>query len=501
MSNLKSYLADYSDSDDDSSSDTETSSSVFSDYTTSIAGLKETIIKTEVNKNGKTVTTYDYTVSKKDTDTVIRGKYQVHSNSYGDYDFDLKVDGKYPFRQLMFDNITAMTSEKAWKLAYNEYLADIKENYSYKDLSGDEWFMFELNRVYEILRDNYIVEKYEDIYNKTTGDVSGVSASAILKAYSQKVRTDYTNYVVDGNLSSFESSVLSDISSVDYIVEKSDNAEVGDYFYLAPIKITVDGLSDLTTSFENGEMSYDQYLIEKEKLFDKNKAYVTVRNATTGEAESTISVNKLYELITNDLSKTTLEENESDDAETKAADLKAYEEKQAAAYRKYFYLYNDDDTYKNADYNAVFGVSATGEALMSDDYSGDAISEAVVKLYNNGNAKIGDISDIVESDDGYYIFFYAGKVENIFNVTKYFDASTESERVETEDEINVYNNINIKTLASTKINIFSSKTLLDVMYDELVSDNFSVFQNMNMNSLRSNTKSIEIHTDNIKDLY
>ena len=60
---------------------------------------------------------------------------------------------------------------------------------------------------------------------------------------------------------------------------------------------------------------------------------------------------------------------------------------------------------------------------------------------------------------------------------------------------------NILTLAKTKINVFSSKTLLDVLFDELDSNNFSVFQTMDMNNLRSKTKSIKIHKENIKDLY
>ena len=61
---------------------------------------------------------------------------------------------------------------------------------------------------------------------------------------------------------------------------------------------------------------------------------------------------------------------------------------------------------------------------------------------------------------------------------------------------------NILALAKKKINVFSSKTLLDVLFDELDSNNFSVFQTLDMNNLRKNkTKSIDININNIKDLY
>lgn len=454
LSNLKTYLEDYEEPSDGTSTD-DTNVSVFVDYESQIDYLTQ-------DENG------NWLIKKKVTDRAIRGNYTVHSNENGDFDFELEVDGEYPFQDLLFENIYAMTEEGAWRVAYNDYLADIKDNYSYLNLSGDEWFKFEINRVYEILRDNYIIEKYEELYNNTSGNISNVTVTDVLKAYSQRVRVDYTSYVSEENLSSFEETILTDVGSVDYIVENKDNANVGSYFYVAPIKIEVDGLEELQTQRANGEISNSQYETLVAKLFDRNAELVSVRNSETGEVEDTISVNTLEKLIQRDVTGST--------------------ENRVNQYRKYFYLYNDDDTYKGADYNAVFGVNASGnEAIVPEGYEDEAIQEAILKLYNDGNAEIGDYSEVVQADDGFYIFFYAGKIENIFDVTANFDASTDPE--------------NIRALASKKVNVFSSKTLLDIMYEELASDNFAVFQNMNINNLRSKTKSIEIHRDNIKDLF
>ncbi len=504
-SNLKGYLEDYKDDSSSSDSSENSNVSVFKDYQTKI----DSLVKDEDG---------NWVIKKKSTETSVKDTYQIHTDEKGAYDFEYydKANKKYPYQELMFDNLFKMTEEKAWKVAYNKYIADIKENYSYKKFKGDEWFKFELNRVYEILRDNYIVEKYEALHNSANKGISSVTANDVLKAYTKRVKTDYTNYISQGNLSAFESSILSDVSSVDYIVGNKDNEKAGNYFYLAPIKINVEGLSALKTKRDNGQISQDTYNTEVEKLFDRKVNRVTVRNATTGEADGKISINELYSLIEDSLSAKANEKslrnqkieelneeilNTPNDEEglAKIAQLQAeiaeiqdeiasIGSSMANIYRDYFYLYNDDDSNKGKDYNAVFGVDVNGNAITGDGYSDEVVKEAIVKLYNNGNAQVGDYSEIVQTDDAFYIFFYAGEVKNVFaEVNKDFDASSEKD--------------NILKLASTKINVFSSKTLLDVLFDELDSNNFSVFQEMDMNNLRSKTKSIVIHKENIKDLY
>ena len=162
----------------------------------------------------------------------------------------------------------------------------------------------------------------------------------------------------------------------------------------------------------------------------------------------------------------------------------------ADAFRPYLYLYNDDDTLKGAEYNAVFGVNSSNEVLANDTFSGneDAL-DAILELYNNNEAKIGDTTEFVRAEDGLYMFFYAGEIKNVFSgITANFDASKNQE--------------NIRTLTSTRLNIFSEKTLFDKIYEQLTTDNFSVFQNMNMNYLRSSlTTKIEAIENNMKDLY
>ncbi len=455
-SNLKTYRDDYKENTSEDSSETA-NASVFKDYESKIDSLEQ-------DASG------NWVIRKKGNETKIRDTYEIHEDENGAFDFELKKDGKYIYQDKMFDNLFEMTEEKSWRVAYNKYISDIKNNYKYKNLKGDAaWFKFEMNRVYEILRDNYIAEKYEDIHNTANQGISSTTANDILKAYSKRVRADYTSYISHGDISGFESSILSSVGDVDYVVESKDNANVGSYFYVAPIKINVEGLAELKTQRDNKEISLSQYEIEVKKLFDKNKQLVTVRNAETGEADGKISVNQLYNLI--------------------QTNVVGSEANKVEKYRDYFYLYNDDDSNKGKDYNAVFGVDKNGKAITSDTYKDDAIKTAIESLYNNGKAQIGDISEIVQAEDGFYIFFYAGRVENLFEVSSAtFDATIDKD--------------NILALAKKKINVFSSKTILDVLFDELDSNNFSVFQTLDMNNLRKNkTKSIDININNNKDLY
>ena len=472
-SNLKGYLENYTASED-SSEDTDAVKSVFKDYT-STAYLNS-----------------DLQIIKKTPATTVRDTYTARYQGEVAYDFEYKKDGKDVFQELMYENIQSLlttgseSSQRNWKNAFTKYISIIKENYEYLNKSTNkDWFLFEENRVYEILRDNYIVEKYEVIYNteKAQGaNISNVTALNVLKAYADRVNVDYTTYGLE-NGSDYAEKMLSDIANMDYVLE-GDGAS--NYFYVAPIKVNLDEedtalISTYKSMLSAGSITQARYDKLVEPIFNKTRNLVTVRDEETGAADGKISVEALKQQIDNAISSFNYDETEDDAYNYNVSLLKA------EAYRKYFYLYNDDDTYKNADYNAVFGVNANGEALVSSGYDNDNIKEAIVSLYNEGNAKIGDVSDIVEGEDGFYIFFYAGKIENLFDVSG--------------SGLSLTNKQSIKALASKRINIFSSKTLFDSLYSELETSNFSVFQNMNINRLRNETESIKSFDANLKDLY
>ncbi len=476
-SNLKEYFEDITGSSSSSSDSSDSSSStVYTPYTKS-AYLKEV--------DGQLV------IYKTESASTIRGTYEARYKNGVAYDFEyVDDDGVQVFAELMYEKFLSLVENDGnWLNALNEYLADVKDNYTYIDFaSNKECFLFELNRVYEILRDNYLVEKYEVIYNiqaQQDSDVSNVTVTDVLKYYSAKVRTDYANYYLSGNTSDYETNILDDVGSVYYILDGDDATN---YFYVGYVKISFD--DDQTTQLEEIQdgsyLSPTQQEIEIQKLYDS--LYATILDEETGEETGeTISAEALLRLIQQDVGQYQYDTTVSDDDDYVDGYMETARMK-AAAFRKYLYYYSDDDTLKNADYNIVFGVSSDGEVVANDDFSDqDEVLEAIKELYNDGNAQIGDLTGLVKADDGYYIFFYAGDITNLFAVDENFEASSNAD--------------NIKVLASTYINIFSDKTLFDVIYEELTTDNFSVFQNMNMAYLRSQTQSIVVITNNIKDLY
>ena len=451
-SNLQAYLEGYK-SAEDSQEESSSNASVFKDYVSSVY-LDE-----------------DLVIRKNTPATTIRDTYEAKYENSVAYDFELLKDGEYVFQELMYDKLNSLTttgsdtSKRDWKNAFAKYISIIKDNYSYMKKSDKEWIIFDCNRVYEILKNNYIVEKYEVIFNEAeygeeNRDRSATQTADVLKAYAKRVRVDYTTYKLQNDVEGFAKNMLDDFGNVDYYLNNGSN-----YFFIAPIKINLasgdaDRLADLEE--QKDYCSESEYEEQKAAIFDTTRDLVNVRNAETGEIENHISVASLVSTLGSHMS--------------------------VESFRDYFYLYNEEDTYKNADYNAVFGVGASGEVLAKDTYSTDAIKDAIKALYNNGQAEIGDISSLVQVDDGWYIFYFAGYVENVFeNVDENFTLANESQ---------------IAKLQTRKLNIFSSKTLFDVIYNENAGgDGFTTFQNMNIARLRSDAKKIEIVTNNVKDLY
>ena len=284
--------------------------------------------------------------------------------------------------------------------------------------------------------------------------------SDVIEAYAKRVRVDYTTYKLQNDETTFATNMLDNIGDVDYILNNGSH-----YFFVAPIKIELaSGDSDALTALEGQKdyLSEGEYNRRKAAIFDTTRDLVKVRNAQTGEVENHISVDTLVNTLGSHMS--------------------------VENFRKYFYLYNDEETYKNADYNAVFGIDKNGEVLSKDPYSSDAVKEAIKALYNNGNAEVGDISSLVQVDGGWYIFYFAGNIENVFDGV---------------DENFTLSENQISKLQEKKLNIFSSKTLFDVIYNENAGNvGFTTFQNINIQRLRSEkTSKIEIITNNVKDLY
>ena len=526
--NFRSYYNDILGVEDDTASDSEeTSGTVYEAY----------------DKQATLYTKADGTLGIKKVDIVtnIRDSKHVLKNEAGVvYDVEYQDDeGNYIFKDLIYENILAYTRNTAgntgstnFRSALNEYMSAVRENYSYLDLDDEKsCFMFELDRIYDILKDNYMVEKYEQIYNRLASSgstVTNVKVADVVKYYENNVVSDYEKYKSDS--STFQTDILSQSTSPNYI-----NSSEAKYFNVAVIKIAFeDGAKEaLDTKLTNG-MDINEYYNELLKLY--SSANVEIKDTSTGEATGkTIGAENLLSLIKNALSSTrdyldyntiindTEKVNEildmsgvsqSASDEMKEETVRNYVDRynseiaheKAQAFLNYYYYYNDDTTYLNQDKLSVFGISNSGEVLYNETYSSANVSDesmesydmysefqdAIKALYNNGNAKVGDVSNIVRGSDGVYILFYAGEVNNLFSgITEDFSLTQND----------------ILKLANTTLNVFTDKTIFDQIYESLYVDSaYGDYEESSINRLKNslttgNDGGIVKRVDKYKDLF
>ena len=511
--------------DDTASGDEETSGTIYEAY----------------DKQATLYTKQDGTLGIKKVDIVtnIRDSKHVLKNEGGVvYDVEYQDDeGNYIFKDLIYDNILAYTKKgntgsTNFRSALNEYMSVVRENYSYLDLDDEKTcFMFELDRIYDILKDNYMVEKYEQIYNRLASSgstVTNVKVADVVKYYENNVVADYEKYKSDAE--TFETDILSSSTSPNYI-----NSSEAKYFNVAVIKIAFEeGKKEaLDTKLTNG-MDINEYYSELLKLY--TSANVEIKDASTGEATGkTIGAENLlsqiedallntrdyldYDTVINDTEKVNeildmSGVSQSASEEIKEETVRNYVERynteiaheKAEAFLNYYYYYNDDTTYLNQDKLSVFGISNSGEVLYNETYSSANVSdesmedyemynefqEAIKALYNDGNAKVGDISNVVRGSDGVYILFYAGDVNNLFSgITEDFSLTQKD----------------VLKLANTTLNVFTDKTIFDQIYESLYVDSaYGEYEENSINRLKNsltlgNDDGIVKHVDKYKDLY
>ena len=523
----------------------------FRTYYNEILGIEDDTASGDEETSGTIYEAYDkqatlYTkqdgslgIKKVDIVTNIRDSKHVLKNENNVvYDVEYQDDeGNYIFKDLIYDNILAYTKKgntgsTNFRSALNEYMSVVRENYSYLDLDDEKTcFIFELDRIYDILKDNYMVEKYEQIYNRLASSgstVTNVKVADVVKYYENNVVADYEKYKSDAE--TFETDILSSSTSPNYI-----NSSEAKYFNVAVIKIAFEeGKKEaLDTKLTNG-MDINEYYSELLKLY--TSANVEIKDASTGEATGkTIGAENLLSQIEDALLKTrdyldydtvindTEKVNEildmsgvsqSASEEIKEETVRNYVERynteiaheKAEAFLNYYYYYNDDTTYLNQDKLSVFGISNSGEVLYNETYSSANVSdesmkdyemynefqEAIKALYNDGNAKVGDISNVVRGSDGVYILFYAGEVNNLFSgITEDFSLTQKD----------------VLKLANTTFNVFTDKTIFDQIYESLYVDSaYGEYEENSINRLKNsltlgNDDGIVKHVDKYKDLY
>ena len=272
-----------------------------------------------------------------------------------------------------------------------------------------------------------------------------------------------SKFTYDNDLSAYGEAVLGDLSKVNYFVDNN-------YFYVAHILIKFDDaqqaaydeLETLSNAGQGYVISQEYYNQQKDAIYAGIKA--NVRNTETGEIVSERSVNA------NDVLK---------EVQVALANASTKEQKDLA-FKELMYKYNEDGGIMNATYPYVVG---TENSKMVESFT-DASREL------NAAGVYGGVSGLVESEYGVHIIYYMGTCSNIFTFGQ--DGSLELKADYTIDNgYGEQKTSDVLKLDETYLNNLNNKTVFDLVYESLATDNYSQFENMNLKTLKD-TNGIEI---------
>ncbi len=363
-----------------------------------------------------------------------------------------------------------VTRDDVAKEALKRYIKALKKNEEGRTFEGEDSYSDNavleraINRVYTQIEESYYLSKLQKYLIKDTS----VSVDQILNAFKEKLLTNYSKYEVGSG--DFSEDILSSAENMYYVPESAQ----GKFFYV----------SHFLVKFNTEEQArYDDLGEQKEQGYITQKQYDMAVEAMVANMEATVYDDEGKATEDKVLVKDVLSSLNADMAG------KSQQEK-AEIFRQYLYKYNEDTAFNNSEYAYVVGDE---NSKMVESFT-----NAARELHKAG--EIGGVSGIVPSEYGVHILMYCGEVENLFGVNKdnVNDLTLTSKAIyDTED--NIVEEASIKVLYDTLLNACNNKTIFDKLYDEVFSDNYSVFENAYLQKLKSGS-TIKIYKKAYKDL-
>lgn len=389
-------------------------------------------------------------------------------------DYNTKED-----KELIYNNFRTMVTQdrNAKELeAFDEYFKALKKSEEGQKLSDErtEVFSRETDRLYKVVYENFMIDKYEEYYTSDSKSIANLTAKQIVNRYTAKVRASYTKYITE-EASTYDTDMTSGANNIFYYKEGNGDTK---FFKVAHIlfKFTdeqTEKYKEIEEAAKNGEYANPQ---EKQAALDSLYSQVVptvrIKNEETGVYEEALesqikgyesSAQTLRDYIANEVSK----------------GRNDYEK--ADIFNEFIYKYNEDPGMMNPTDIYTIGVDKDGNAVSSFV---KPFNDEGLNLYNGGNGNVGDISELVYTENGIHVMFYAGKIENLF--------SGINGNFELEES-------HIDALTAYRPNIMLDKSLFDTLYDELATDHYSIFENLQMNEIKT-LYNIKVYTNSYKDL-
>lgn len=345
-----------------------------------------------------------------------------------------------------YNQQSTTTQSRVKKEAFRRYIAVLKSNEKGLKLSTDidSVFARQAKKTFENVEENKYITSLEEYY-KSDNEYSTITVNQVLDKY--KAMMMASKFTYENDYSAYQTAMLDSFKDVNYVTDDK-------FFNVSHILIKFDDAQkaeydNLKTNLSNGTLMYQEYKNRMDELVAEIKA--NVMDTTTGEvvSERSISANKVLSNLKADLAKCTTDEQKTQ------------------VFKDYLYTYNEDGGIMNAEYAYVIG---TEESRMVESFTNTSR-----ELHEKG--VYGEISGLVVSEYGVHIIFYMGGIENPIEI----DSITDFEIKEAD----------IEKLVSKKLNQFNNKTLFDKVFEQLSVDNYSIFENMNLNVLKKDIKITE----------
>lgn len=324
-------------------------------------------------------------------------------------------------------------------------------------LSTDNQSVFkrEIEKIYTNALTNAKVTKMQKLIARDT-TYSTFTVQDVLNKYKQMLLESVQKYSV--NPSALENDMLNNFEAVNYY-----NGE--DYFFVSHILLKFSDqqkaeYESLKSDLAKNLISASYYNQRVEQLI--NQIVAVERDAEGNVIENSAKTSgQVLTEVQNALASATTKE------------------QKAQAFRNLLYKYNQDDGALNSEYLYVIG---TKNSQMVETFT-----NAARELYNNGNGVFGSISNLVPSEYGVHIVFYAGPVNQVFPITV---NSVDNVVLTTED---------IQILNTTLLNPLNNKTLFDKVYASLTEQSASANELMYLNNLKKDL-TITKYVSRYKDL-
>lgn len=416
--------------------------------------MPEAILAEEITEEEKTIYT-PYEKKARPVFDSVSGEYKIQKiESSNDIKRELEFNSSQEVYTKFIQETKANTSDKFAREEYRRYLASLQAsqkvlgtNYSEEKLIKEE-----ILRIFNNLEENKILERYEE-YTRDNNGYSYITVDQVLNKYKSMVYSSKFNY--ENDKESYDKNMLESFKDVNYFID--DN-----YFYVAHILIkfndseqaSFNSLEQLSNKGQGYIISAGSYESQKKSLYNSLKA--DVRDLETGEVTKDVCTAKdVLDELNRKLSNATTKEAKDE------------------VFKQMMYKYNEDGGIMNADYPYVIG---TENSKMVENFTNSSREL-------NDAGEYGAISGLVESEYGLHIIYYMGSCDNVVSVnTNGILEIQESDIVKLDEQ---------------KLNNLNNKTVFDLVYEQLTEDNYSEFENRNLNAIKQE-KGIKIYVaDNV----